>query len=122
MLKKIFGISLSLSLSLLLSSCATKPPDVPVCVEFTPSRGRCVKIISGEQFDVNEDQKFEGKTWWEYRPAMLQMPASSWAKIKAYIIKTCKKYGQCQKEVSSWDRTVEYIDAQLEAKDPVTLK
>lgn len=113
----IYGLSLSLLLGSLFSSCATNPPDVPICVEFTPERGRCVKIISGEKFDVNESLKFEEKTWWEHRPTMIQMPASSWAKMKAFIIKMCKKYGKCDKEISSWDRTIVTIDQQLEEKN-----
>ena len=118
MLKKICGNSLSLLLVLLVSACTTMPPDVPMCVEFSPDHGRCVNIISGKKFDVNETEKFEGKTWWEYRPAMLLVPASSWAKIKAYIIKSCKKYGNCQAEVASWDRTIETIDENLDQKLP----
>lgn len=121
MLKKNCGKLLSLSLALLVSACSTMPPDIPVCVEFAPDHGRCVKIISGEKFDVDEEQKFEGKTWWEYRPAMMLVPASSWAKLKAYTIKACKKYGNCQKEVSSWDRTIEIIDESLAQKAPQTL-
>lgn len=113
--KKIFVLLLSVLL-LLLPSCSTTPPDVPVCVEVTPDRGRCVKIISSEEFLVDETRKFEGKSWWEMRPAMVQVPASSWAAIKAFIIKTCKKTGTCEKEVASWDRTVKTIDGNLEKK------
>ena len=118
MLKKNCGKLLSLLLVLLLSSCSTLPPDVPVCVEFSPDHGRCVKIISGEKFDVDEKNLFEGKTWWEYRPAMIQMPASSWKEIKTFIIKMCKKYKTCQKEVTSWDRTIETLDENLDQKIP----
>lgn len=112
------GRLLKILLVLNLSSCATThPPDVPLCVEFAPDRGRCVKIISGEIFDVDEKNKFEDKTWWEHRPAMIQMPASSWVQIKSYLIKTCKKYNICEKEISSWDRTVETIDDNLNKKE-----
>lgn len=114
----ICGLLLKTLLVLNLSACAsTKPPDVPLCVEFTPERGRCVKIISGEVFNVDEQNKFEGKTWWEHRPAMIQMPASSWVQIKTYLIKVCKKYNICEKEISSWDRTVENIDDGLNTKE-----
>ena len=76
-------------------------------------------ILTGREFEVDEENKFENKTWWEMRPAMIQMPASSWAQIKAYIIKTCKKYDICQKEVSSWDRTLNIIDRSYEQKTGV---
>lgn len=104
-------------LALLLNSCATtKPPDVPLCLEFTPISGKCVTIITGREIEVDEEKKFENKTWWELRPTMIQMPASSWAQIKAFIIKACKKYDACQKEVSSWDRTIDIIDKSYEEK------
>ena len=117
--KNFYFLSLSLLLCLNLSSCATThPPDVPLCIELSPDRGRCVKIISGEEFIVDETHLFEDKTWWEYRPAMVQMPASSWAQIKSYLIKTCKKYNICEKEIASWDRTLEAVDTNLKQKDP----
>lgn len=118
MLKITCGISLKFLLVLNLNSCASVlPPDVPLCVEFAPDRGRCYKIISGEIFNVDEDHKFEEKTWWEHRPSMIQMPATSWVKIKSYIIKTCKKYDVCEKEISSWDRTLNNIDDGLNTKE-----
>lgn len=115
MQKKSFGILLFSSLALVHSGCAT-PPDVPICVEITMDRGRCVKIVSGEEITIDEKNKFEGKTWWEIRPAMVQVPASSWAEIKAFIIKVCKKTNQCQKEIASWDRSIQSIDSELKNK------
>lgn len=115
-LKKILYFILIVSPVLILS-CATKPPDVPICVELNPDKAYCVKIVSGAEFNIDEQNKFENKTWWEQRPTMIQMPASSWAEIKSYIIKTCKKYGQCEKEISSWDRTIENVDGALKQKE-----
>lgn len=100
----------------LFVSCTTLPPAVPVCVEINPVKGYCVNIITGESFEVTEDKKFEGKTWWAISPTMVQMPASSWAKIKSYIIKQCKITGKCQKSVASWERTVEVVDESLAKK------
>ena len=90
MLKRFFWISFALLLVLLLSNCSTMPPDAPVCVEITMSRGHCVKIISGQEFDVDDKNLFEKKTWWEMRPTFLQMPSSSWRAIKTYVISACK--------------------------------
>lgn len=101
-----------------LASCATPPPDKPLCVEMNINSGFCVKIMSGETFIVDEERKYEGKTWWDMRPAMIQMPASTWKELKAWIIKMCKKTNQCGEEVPSWDRTVNIIDSQLETKTP----
>ena len=112
MRKKSFGRNLRLLPLLFLNSCAVgQIPDKPVCLEFSPTRGKCVHIISGKEFMWDETHLYEGRTWWENRPAMVLVPASSWEGIKSYTIKACKKYKNCQDEVTSWDRTVERIDA-----------
>lgn len=81
------------------------------------TEGSCVHWISGKQFDVNETKTYEGKTWWEQRPAMILVPVSSYKRIKPWIIKMCKKHEkQCQKEIASWDRTLEIIDENLVKK------
>jgi hypothetical protein len=99
-----------------LTSCQTAPPNIPVCVEIAIDRGACIKTISGEKFDIDERNTFEGQTWWGARPTMLMIPSSSWAKLKTYIITQCKRTGQCTKEISSWDRTIQTIDKTLESK------
>lgn len=110
-LKKLFVLLLFLPIS-----CATKPPDKPLCKELSITRGYCVNMISGKEFEVDEVNKFEGKTWWELRISNLQVPSSTWKSLKAYLIKTCKKYGSCDKEVASWERTLEMIDQKVEPK------
>lgn len=117
MLKKFLLISFLLSLNL-LASCASKPPDVPVCVEIHPEKGKCIRIMSGETFTVDETHLYDKKTWWDMRPAMIQVPAASWAELKAYIIKMCKKTNVCGKEVPSWDRSLETVDKTLKPKIP----
>ncbi|MGZ3744422.1 MAG: hypothetical protein ACXVB1_00030 [Pseudobdellovibrionaceae bacterium] len=82
------------------------------------TRGQCTNIISGKSFEVNETNKLNGKTWWEMRPAMIQVPASTWASLKKFIIKTCKKYDSCQKEVPTWERTIGNVDGALDLKKP----
>lgn len=72
-------------------------------------RGTGVKIVSGEKFDVDDEHKFEDKTWYEQRNEMLRLPVSSWVQIKAFIIKMCKRF-KCNEDIASWDRTVENID------------
>lgn len=92
------------------------PPDAPICVEVNLTRARCVKIISGETFAVDENHLLNGKDWWSQRPTMIQVPAQSWAEIKKFIIKICKKTNKCQEEISSWDRSVETIDQAIAEK------
>jgi hypothetical protein len=108
-LKKISKLSLLLSLSF-VTSCAGLPPDEPLCTEITIARGFCVRMMSGQTFEVNDDVKLNGKTWWDMKPTMVYMPASTWAALKKWIIKTCKNNSQCDSAVASWDRTVEIID------------
>lgn len=119
MLKSNFS-KLLVSLSLLsLSGCASfQPPDKPICVEINITTGACTLPVSGKQFIIDETHKFENKTWWEMRPAMLLMPASTWAAFKIWIIKLCKKTNKCDQEISSWDRTLENVDTQLNQKLP----
>lgn len=119
MQKKNYVYASLVSLNLLASTgCAgLKVPDVPLCVEINPAKGNCVKIISGDTFDIDEENKFEEKTWWEIRPAMVQVPESSWREIKKFIITICKKTNQCQKEVKNWERSVKQIDTKLKEKE-----
>lgn len=109
-MKKLFA------LLLILSGCQTSPPAIPVCVELSMSRGYCINTISGEEFEVNDTKLIDGKTWWSIRPSMVMMPATSWAKLKTYIITQCKKTKLCDKEISSWDRTIKSVDTALEKK------
>jgi hypothetical protein len=81
------------------------------------SRAYCTKVISGESFEINDKDKFEKKSYWEMRPTMLLLPASSWRQIKTYIITSCKRYGNCSDEVSSWDRILDTIEKQVELKE-----
>lgn len=96
----------ALLLSSLISGCAT-PPDVPVCTEIHMTKGFCTHTIS------NKEEVIEGEKWWEMRYKMLLVPPESWAKIKAFVIKVCKKTGQCDKEISSWERTIQTIDEKI---------
>lgn len=76
-------------------------------------RGYCVYTVSAKEFEVNDVNKFEEKTWYEQRNEMIRLPVSSWVEIKSFIIKMCKKY-KCDKEISSWDKTVEKVDNMYE--------
>ena len=92
-----------------LVSCANIP-SVPVCTEINIAKGYCVWTTGDKEQYVDDKILLDGKTWWDMRPTMVQVPADSWAKIKAFIIKICKDNGQC-KQVSNWERAVGAIDA-----------
>lgn len=115
MQRKTLLILSALSLNF-LTSCQTVPPDIPICIEITASRGYCIKTISSTEFEVNDVDLLDGKSWWAARPSMLMLPVSSWAKLKTYIITQCKKTGACDKEITSWERTIKTVDETLENK------
>lgn len=119
MRKSVLRLSSVILFSSLLSACAGSPPDVAVCTEVTMTRGTCVKTVSGEAFDIDDEHMItlptgEKVSWWQIRPYMLQLPYYEWAKLKAWIIKTCKQTKQCDESITSWQRTVETIDKHIQ--------
>ena len=119
-LRKILSTLLACSSTFALS-CSHKPPDKPICIELDIDRGWCKQTLSDKEFFVDDDHPFideDGKsyTWWELRVVSLSMPPSTWAAIKAFIIKSCKKMKTCGEQVASWERTIQSIDKTLEQK------
>lgn len=110
-MKRILRALSAISFALLLEACAGLPPDKPLCTELTPTRAYCVNTMSGADFEVNEVQKLDGKTWWEMRPTNIQMPSQTWKAFKVWINKICKNNSQCDSAVANWERTVNKIDA-----------
>jgi len=76
-------------------------------------RAYCVQIMTGKAYEVNETRKLDGKTWWEGRPSVISMPATSWRELKKWIIKICKNNQACDSQVASWERTVQTIDEKV---------
>lgn len=114
-------LTLSLSTILLLSnlSCATKPPDIKLCVEMSMDRGECMRVVSGQKIRIDEANKNPDsqQTWWEMRPTNLVLPLESWVDLKKFIIKLCKKNkNMCEKEVSTWERSLQTVDDGLKEK------
>tara|TARA_Y100000310_G_scaffold243676_1_gene248250 strand:- start:21813 stop:22040 length:228 start_codon:yes stop_codon:yes gene_type:complete len=70
--------------------------------------------MSSKEFEISDHQTWEGETWWELRPKMIQMPVKSWAAIKSFIIKICKKSNKCSgSSITNWERTVNTIDQKI---------
>ena len=115
MLRRLLLILSALSSNFLIS-CQTAPPDIPICVEINMERGYCVNTISAKEYAVDDVNLLDGKSWWSARPSMLMLPATSWAKLKTYIIVQCKRTGACDKEITSWERTINSIDKAVETK------
>lgn len=102
-------------LSSLAVSCTT-PPDVPVCVPIHPEKAWCTYTISDREFYITDTELFEGKSWAEIDHYSLRVPASSWAQIKAYILKQCKKNKDCSDNLGKWERKGEKLDQKLPEK------
>jgi hypothetical protein len=107
---------LSLLLSLVTSCASIREIDKPICVEINLSKAFCTYTISNKDFFIDDDNHYNGKTWFEMRPAMVLVPPESWAAFKAYIIKQCKKNKNCNGMVEGWDRTMNVLDQKLEVK------
>lgn len=49
-------------LAITFSGCGSLPPDEPLCVEITMTRGYCVKTMSGDTFTVDDMNLLKEKT------------------------------------------------------------
>jgi len=127
-MKSILLMLLCVSLySLFYSSCAPKPPDVPVCEQLAqritkdvnghiimkPSPtcmekiseaecGHCTYIISGKEIFIGEKEStfFNGKSWSTLKAQSILVPAKeSYAPMAAYMINACKKM-DCNEDVN----------------------
>lgn len=91
---------------LFLSGCSSIP-EVPICAEVSIAKGICTYTVSGKTVTVDDDNLMDGMTWFDLRVKALTVPASSWAKIKAFLVKQCKKTNQCDVDIDSWDRNLD---------------
>lgn len=107
MQKKSLLMLSALSLSL-ICSCASAP-DVPICVPLSYDKGYCVNTVSDKEQIVDDTNKINGKTWWEMKPEMVWVPADSWKEIKTAFIKICKKYGNCSKDITKYEKKMDKL-------------
>lgn len=130
MLKRKILLPSPLSSLLLLSACATTPPDVPACQDLsehividqttgheilTPSPaceaaigeiscGHCVYIVSGKEIYIGEKAPnlLNGKPWSQVVDESVYLPAEeSYAPLSTYIINSCKKMN-CNDEIDKF--------------------
>jgi len=104
MIRKLLNCSVLL-LVLIFSSCASIP-NVVVCAEINLSKGICTYTVSGKNIVVDDEHPLNGQTWFDMRSKILAVPASSWAQIKVWMIKQCKKTNKCDADISQWDRDI----------------
>lgn len=68
---------------------------------------------------IDDTHLLEGKTYWDIRPEMLLVPASSWVEIKKFILDVChQNAGACAQEVGSWNVITDTISHGLDLKKP----
>ena len=94
---------LLISSLLFLSNCASIP-DVPICAEVSMSKGVCTYTVSGKNIEVDDEHPLDGETWFDIRAKALAVPAKSYAALKAWMIKQCKRTKKCEVDIDSWDR------------------
>jgi hypothetical protein len=88
-------------------------------VELDISKAFCTTPISGKDQIIDDTHLLEGKTYWDIRPTMILIPPSSYAAIKSFILKQCKRNpDMCDKEIPAWDRATESVDKQILLKQP----
>lgn len=120
-MKKLNALKLMplLILSVLITNCAPKPPDVPVCEHLEPrihyadtghlisspspacmkeigepECGHCVYIVTGREVYIGEKEvnRLNGKTWSDLRNSSVLLPAiESYGPLAEYLINTCKQ-------------------------------
>lgn len=137
-------LSCVLLCSTLNTSCAPKPPDVPVCEHLSqrlakdaitghmilkPSPtcmekineaecGHCTYIISGKEIFIGEKDTsfFNGKSWSVLRSQSILVPAKeSYAPIATYMINACKKMN-CDDDVNRFRVKIGTLSGAVEEK------
>ena len=106
MLKQNLLRLLTIWLVLKLSTSCSSAPDVAVCAEISMSKGVCTYTVSGKNIIVDDEHPLDNETWFDIRSKALTVPAKSWAKIKAFLIKQCKQR-KCNVDIDSWDRQID---------------
>lgn len=120
--------TLLILLSLSLSACSIRPPDVPVCEYLErylakdpvsghvilkpspacmakinePECGHCTYIVSGKEVYVGEAKEtfLNGKPWSQLKAESVYVPAvESYGPLVTYIINSCKKMN-CSDDVT----------------------
>lgn len=74
---------------LFLVSCKLVPPNVEVCAEINPVQGYCTKTLS------DDERMVFGEDWLGLKRNSLVVPNQSYAEIKAFLLKVCKKSDDC---------------------------
>ena len=100
--------NLKLLFLLSLCSCASVP-DVPICRSRTANTGFCTWTISNKDQVIDDIHMLNGKTWLDLKIESVMVPSDSWAEIKKYIIKQCKRDNNCSNDIGTWQGKLDEI-------------
>lgn len=99
---------LNILLALSLYSCSSIP-DIIACRARSVNEGFCTYTISNKNIIVNDEHPLNGKTWLDIKIESVYLPSDSWAKIKEYILKNCKKDQSCMNNLESLSNKIDSI-------------
>lgn len=99
MKKRLLTLLASLLSLSLFSACASIPPNVRVYIPISQNCGHFFYTISDEEGDLC------GQEWFNIRNTSVVIPTDSYAKIRIYILETCKQNDTCvsiQKKIDKY--------------------
>lgn len=101
---------LSVLLNLILFSSCASLPDTWVCRARSVNQGFCTKTLSNEDFIVDDTHLLNGKTWIDLKIESVYVPVESWADIKGFILKKCKKNQDCSNNIGTWEGKIDSVN------------
>jgi hypothetical protein len=66
--------------------------------------------ISDKDQVVDDTHLLNGKTWLDLKVESVYVPSESWAEIKKYIIKQCKKNNDCADNIGNWSNKIDSVN------------
>lgn len=80
------------------------------CFELDPVQGWCTYTLSDDEFFIDDEHLYQGKNWEQFNQSTLRLPPDSYAKLKAYILKMCKKNKGCARDMGKWEMKFKDIE------------
>lgn len=120
MMKKLENYLVSLLVLILISSCATQVPDVPLVTRLGPGLCYYVYTISDKKGEIDDNHPLiiEGVPYSCYDLILegLIFPVYSYQEIKKFIQKTCKESKKCG-SVGDWNDRLNSLESMKKTID-----
>jgi hypothetical protein len=75
--------------------------------------GWCTYTMRDVEFEVDMTKKFGDLNWVNLNAASLVIPSQSWAEMKSYILKICKKNNDCAADLGKWTRKMDLLEQKM---------